>query len=225
MLTVPLFVPSAGQVSHLKALEKDNNKLKRKLETYERQYANVEVLKEANRSLENKVKGLDELRQKLAAQALEMDSLKREKNEWYVSIPLVHRYRAQPVLISSFSQRVRSAFVKPEDIDSFSSPRKITKNLAATRIENASLRDRLNTHDLEVRRRDHMIGQLEERARELEIKLDETRKNLKGQEEKGRVDCQQVGLLKQEVAMLKRHLVSSSSPSLCSAREMSSDGK
>jgi len=53
-----------------------------------------------------------------------------------------------------------------------------------------------------------MIGQLEERARELEIKLEETRKNLKGQEEKGRVDSQQVGLLKQEVAMLKRHLVS-----------------
>jgi len=63
-------------------LEKDNNKLKRKLETYERQHANVEVLKEANRSLENKLKGLDELRQNLAAQALEMDSLKRERNEW-----------------------------------------------------------------------------------------------------------------------------------------------
>lgn len=76
---------NAGQVSHLKALEKDNSKLKRKLETYERQHANVEVLKEANRSLENKVKGIDELRQQLAAQALEMDSLKRERNEWYVS--------------------------------------------------------------------------------------------------------------------------------------------
>jgi cell shape-determining protein MreC len=71
-----------GQVSHLKALEKDNGKLKRKLETYERQHANAEVLKEENRSLENKLKGLDELRQQLAAQRIEMDSLKRERNEW-----------------------------------------------------------------------------------------------------------------------------------------------
>ncbi|GAA5828613.1 hypothetical protein JCM3766R1_003760 [Sporobolomyces carnicolor] len=171
------------QVSHLKALEKDNSKLKRKLDTYERQHANVEVLKEANRSLENKVKGLDELRQQLAAQALEIDSLKRERNEW-------------------------SAFVKPEDVDTFSSPRKITKNLAATRIENASLRDRLNTHDLEVRRRDHLIGQLEERASELEVRLEEAKVNLRRQEEKGRVEAQQVGLLKQEVSMLKRHLES-----------------
>lgn len=98
--------------------------------------------------------------------------------------------------------------MKPEDIDTFSSPRKITKNLAATRIENASLRDRLNTHDLEVRRRDHIIGQLEERASELEVKLEEAKKNLKKEEERARVDSQQVGLLRQEVSMLKRHLVS-----------------
>lgn len=71
-----------GQVSHLKALEKENGKLKRKVETYERQHSNVEVLKEANRSLENKLKGLEELRRELSAQALEIDSLKREKNEW-----------------------------------------------------------------------------------------------------------------------------------------------
>ncbi|GAA5871712.1 hypothetical protein JCM16303_000840 [Sporobolomyces ruberrimus] len=171
------------QVSHLKALEKENGKLKRKVETYERQHSNVEVLKEANRSLENKLKGLEELRRELSAQALEIDSLKREKNEW-------------------------SAYVKPEDIDTFSSPRKITKNLAATRIENASLRDRLNTHDLEVRRRDHIIGQLEERASELEVKLEEAKKNLKKEEERARVDSQQVGLLRQEVSMLKRHLES-----------------
>ena len=69
-------------MSHLKALEKDNGKLKRKLETYERQHANVEVLKETNRSLENKLKGLDDLRKQLAAQAIEMDSLRRERSEW-----------------------------------------------------------------------------------------------------------------------------------------------
>lgn len=56
--------------------------MKRKLETYERQHANAEVLKEENRSLEIKLKGLEDLRQQLAAQRIEMDSLKRERNEW-----------------------------------------------------------------------------------------------------------------------------------------------
>ncbi|GAA6062156.1 hypothetical protein JCM10212_002368 [Sporobolomyces blumeae] len=171
------------QVTTLKTLEKENSKLSRKLETYERQHANFEVLKETNRTLEKKLKVLEELRQQNAAQAIEIDALKREKNEW-------------------------SAFIQPDDVDVFSSPRKITKNLAASRIENASLRDRLNTHDLEVRRRDHIIGQLEDKASELEAKLDEATKEIKSKDEKARLGTQQVALLRQEVDMLKRHLES-----------------
>ncbi|GAA5910674.1 hypothetical protein JCM5296_001688 [Sporobolomyces johnsonii] len=171
------------QVTTLKTLEKENGKLQRKLDTYERQHANVEVLKETNRSLEKKVKGVEDLRQQVAVQAMELEMLKREKSEW-------------------------SAFVKPEDVDTFSSPRKITKNLAAQRIENATLRDRLNTHELEVQRRDKIIGQLEARANEFEVKLDEAKKQLTGQEERSRGEANQVRLLQQEVGMLKRHLES-----------------
>jgi predicted ribosome quality control (RQC) complex YloA/Tae2 family protein len=101
----------------------------------------------------------------------------------------------------------RAAFVNPEDSDVFSSPRKITKNLAASRIENATLRDRANSHELEVQRRDRIIGQLEARATELEGKLEEATKELKGSEEKRRGESSAANLLRQEVAMLKRHLV------------------
>ncbi|BGP08876.1 coiled-coil domain-containing protein mad1 [Rhodotorula toruloides] len=169
------------QVSTLRTLEKENGKLQRKVETYERQHANIELLKETNRSLERKVKAAEELRQQLAGQAVELELLRREKADW-------------------------SAFVKPEDTDTFSSPRKITKNLAATRIENATLRDRLNTHELELQRRDRIIGQLEAKAVELEKQLQQAAKELDAAKEKARVDGAQVGLLRQEVAMLKRHL-------------------
>ncbi|GAA6032507.1 hypothetical protein JCM8097_004791 [Rhodosporidiobolus ruineniae] len=171
------------QVTTLKTLEKENGKLQRKVETYERQHANVELLKETNRSLEKKVKAAEELQRQITAQKIELDLLRREKADW-------------------------AAFVKPEDNDVFSSPRKITKNLAASRIENASLRDRLNSHELEVQRRDRIIGQLEARAAELEGKLQEARKGLEATEEKARLDATQGKFLRQEVEMLKRHLES-----------------
>ncbi|BGP56157.1 hypothetical protein JCM8202_005923 [Rhodotorula sphaerocarpa] len=171
------------QVSTLRTLEKDNAKLQRRVETYEQQHANAELLKETNRTLEKKLKAAEALRQEVAAQAIELDILKREKADW-------------------------SAFVRPGDTDSVSSPRKITKNLAATRIENASLRDRLNSHELEVKRRDRIIGQLEQQVLETTEKLKQTEKDLAMTKEKARVDSSQTSLLRQEIDMLKRHLES-----------------
>ncbi|POY71151.1 hypothetical protein BMF94_5908 [Rhodotorula taiwanensis] len=171
------------QVSTLRTLEKDNAKLQRRVDTYEQQHANAELLKETNRALEKKLKAAEAFKQQATAQAIELDILKRERADW-------------------------SAFVKPEDTDTFSSPRKITKNLAATRIENATLRDRLNSHELEVQRRDRIIGQLEERLADLESKLRQTEKELSATKEKARVDSSQTSLLSQEVQMLKRHLES-----------------
>ncbi|GJN91229.1 hypothetical protein Rhopal_004247-T1 [Rhodotorula paludigena] len=171
------------QVTTLRTLEKENGKLQRRVETYERQHANVELLKETNRSLERKVKAAEELRQQLSAQAVELEVLRREKADW-------------------------AAFVKPEDTDSLSSPRKITKSLASVRIENATLRDRLNSHQLEVDRRDRIIGELEARAGALEVQLKGAEKELETARDGARGGQVQVGLLKQEVAMLKRHLES-----------------
>ncbi|GAA5867035.1 hypothetical protein JCM8547_008417 [Rhodosporidiobolus lusitaniae] len=171
------------QVTTLKTLEKENGKLLRKVDTYERQHANVELLKETNRSLEKKVKAAEETRQQLQALHVEVELLRREKADW-------------------------AAFVKLEDSDAFSSPRKITKNLAASRIENATLRDRANTHELEVQRRDRIIGQLEARATELEKEVANAKKEVKQWEEKARGEKSQVDLARQEVGMLKRHLES-----------------
>ena len=72
----------AGQVSTLRTLEKDNAKLQRRVETYEQQHANAELLKETNRSLEKKLKQAESLKQQVAAQAVELEILKREKADW-----------------------------------------------------------------------------------------------------------------------------------------------
>lgn len=79
-----------GQVTHLRALEKENGKLQRRVDTYERQHANVEILKEQNKALEKRVHGLDELRAKMAAQEAELKSLQREKSDWYSLIASLH---------------------------------------------------------------------------------------------------------------------------------------
>lgn len=75
-----------GQVNHLRALEKDNQKLVRRVETYEQQHANVEILKESNKTLEKKLRGMADLRQRIAAAEIEAEDLKREKKEWYGSL-------------------------------------------------------------------------------------------------------------------------------------------
>lgn len=45
-----------GQVLHLRSLEKENQKLTREVGTYKIQKNNTEVLKEAKKALENKLR-------------------------------------------------------------------------------------------------------------------------------------------------------------------------
>lgn len=70
------------------------------------------------------------------------------------------------------------------------------------------MRDRLNSHELEVKRRDRIIGQLEQQVLETTEKLKQTEKDLAMTKEKARVDSSQTSLLRQEIDMLKRHLES-----------------
>lgn len=77
-----------GQVSHLKVLEKENSKLLRRLETFEKQHENVDVMKETIKSLEKQVKVMDSLRDQLAASQAQVDQLKREQREWCVRLAL-----------------------------------------------------------------------------------------------------------------------------------------
>ncbi|KAM0748558.1 MAD-domain-containing protein [Meredithblackwellia eburnea MCA 4105] len=172
------------QVSHLRSLEKENSKLLRKLETYEKQHTNLEILKESNKALEKKVRGLDAMRTRTVALEAECELLKKEKMEW-------------------------QSFLEPTDTASHgetSTPRKLSKTLAASRIESASLRDRLEEHQFEVQRRDRIIGEQEERIAALEKECEETRARLGKSLAKAGMEEQREELFKREIEMLKRHL-------------------
>lgn len=54
----------------------------RRVETYEAQHANIEILRESNKTLEKKLRGVEELRKKLANAEIQVDTLTREKQEW-----------------------------------------------------------------------------------------------------------------------------------------------
>lgn len=109
----------------------------------------------------------------------------------------------------------RLSFLDPTEASEFSSPRKITKTLAATRIENASFQERLDARDLEMHRRDRLIGSLETRISELVSQLDVANKGLSKAEGRGKLEESRLLLLHQEVAMLKRHLVRLTTSSPC----------
>ncbi|KAI5475139.1 hypothetical protein MNV49_001883 [Pseudohyphozyma bogoriensis] len=169
------------QVTQLKALEKENSKLARRVETYEKDHAVVEVLKEEKKKLEAQVRSMDALRQQAAAFEGELEAMKREKSEW-------------------------QSFLGPSDSAEFSSPRKMSKTLAATRIESASYRERLDTQELEIQRRDRMIGELENRTAALEKEVEASKALVGKAEARAKQEDSRQRLLKQEIDMLKSHL-------------------
>ncbi len=71
-------------MTHLRSMEVETAKLNRELQTYKHQHANLEVLKEAKKSLENKLRGMDELRTRSAGLEVDLQEMKREREEWYV---------------------------------------------------------------------------------------------------------------------------------------------
>jgi hypothetical protein len=116
--------------------------------------------------------------------------------------PLLHLVREFVLTVES-----RLSFLDPTEASEFSSPRKLTKTLAATRIENASFQERLDARDLEMHRRERLIGSLETRVSELVGQLDVANKGLAKAEGRAKQEESRLLLLHQEVAMLKRHLV------------------
>ncbi|SCV69805.1 BQ2448_1199 [Microbotryum intermedium] len=169
------------QVSHMQALEKENQRLARRLEVFEKQHVNVEVAKEANRTLERRVKAVDELVKKVAAQEVELDGLKREKLDW-------------------------AAFLTPSDASEFSSPRKITRTLAATRIENAAFRQKVEQHAKGLQSRDLIIGELEKQVADSKQQVEEGKKAVAKAEAAVKQEQGRSRLLQQEIDLLKRHL-------------------
>ena len=74
------------QASYLRQLEASNTKLKAELS----RNGNVELLREEKRTLERRVKGADELRQRVAELEGQVDAARKEREDWLVA-PILSR--------------------------------------------------------------------------------------------------------------------------------------
>ncbi|KAF2012330.1 mitotic spindle assembly checkpoint protein-like protein MAD1 [Aaosphaeria arxii CBS 175.79] len=72
----------SDQVAHIKKLESLTREQNAELKTYKRQHKAIEVVEEEKRSLETKVRMMDDLRQELAEAHLRKQVLEDEKNSW-----------------------------------------------------------------------------------------------------------------------------------------------
>lgn len=88
----------------------------------------------------------------------------------------------------------------------FSTPQQLAKALAATRIESASYLERVDTLKLELGTRDRLVGQLEATISGLENEVAKATKDAESARGREKAAEQRMELLRQEIAMLKRHL-------------------
>ena len=102
----------------------------------------------------------------------------------------------------------RLSFLDPSDAADISSPRKLSKTLAAARIENATLVERLGSKDADVHSRERMIGELEAHVRELETQLEGEKRRCASVEDKAVQVERRLELSAKEIDMLKASLAS-----------------
>lgn len=133
------------------------------------------------------MRGMDELRIRAAGLEVDLQELKREREEWL-----------------SFLDPTEAA--SPE----FTSPRKLTKTLAASRIENISFKDKLDARESEMRTRNRLIGELESRNAALQQEWDNMKTGLMSTEGRVKQSERRIELRDKEIEMLKSSLVSSS---------------
>ena len=170
-----------GQVNHLKTLEATNSRLNRSLELYKADAANSALLKEQIKTLEHRITTLTPLRLQLAAAETELDHLRRSRDEWLT-------------------------FLEGEESED-STPHTISRALAAVRLENAVLQNRMGDQAAEIHTRDNFIRELEEFIDELEAKAKEKKEDANKLESKFQREERTSRLYQRELEMLKSQLV------------------
>jgi mitotic spindle assembly checkpoint protein MAD1 len=194
------------QVGYLRTLEKENQRLTRKVELMDKNQANVEVLREENKALEKKVRHVEELRHQVAELEMQLQVAEREKKEWSAHTP--HQLRSFPLGQADSRLRVcRQSFLgNSASAAEFNTPQQLAKALAATRIESASYLERVDTLKLELGTRDRLVGQLEATISGLQNEVAKATKDAESARGREKAAEQRMELLRQEIGMLKRHL-------------------
>ncbi|KAI9602826.1 hypothetical protein H4Q26_002131 [Puccinia striiformis f. sp. tritici PST-130] len=167
------------QVDQYKTMEQANSRMTRELVSLRSRHSNAELLKEENHQLKQRLKSFDQIRQQLASTEVKLTQLTQEREEWNV-------------------------FLQENQQKEFKNPHEFFKDLGTKRIENISLKSRLNSKESEIKSRDRMISELELR--------DYQHKDIQINQLKELLDTQQIELsnLQSESDQLRQQLQSSS---------------
>ena len=123
------------QISHMRKLEKTNREQTAELRHLRQVHKAVEIVEEEKRTLENKVRSIDELRRELGEAQLQRQMLEDERKSW-------------------------ASYLEGESAVEFDSPQAVARALARERLERASLFERLGAVRPEVSEKEAIIANL-----------------------------------------------------------------
>jgi mitotic spindle assembly checkpoint protein MAD1 len=142
----------SDQVAHVRKLETTNRTQLAELEEYRKQKKSIDVVEEEKRSLETKLRLMNELRTELAEVRLRNDALEDEKSSW-----------------SSYLESQSSG---DEELQ-FESPEELARAFMRVRLEQASLLNQLGTLQPEISTKEEEIRSLQDQKLQLQKQVEE----------------------------------------------------
>ncbi|KAI9756428.1 MAG: hypothetical protein M4579_003850 [Chaenotheca gracillima] len=174
------------QVTHIKKLESTNREYLGELKHYRKVHKSVEVVQEEKRTLEDKLRYLDDLQHELSEAQLQTQRLEDERRSW-----------------SSYLQSEGSKGGEME----FDSPEAVAKALVHERLEAATLLERLGGVEPQLSEKDEIIKGLEAEKMKLQREIAKARTGAGGSDSKAKSRLErQRALAVKEVEYLREQL-------------------
>ena len=172
----------AEQVNHIKTLESTNRRQLSELKSLRESSRSLELVEEEKRTLEGKLKTLDEIREELSAAQVRISVLQDERNAW-------------------------EGYFQREGLE-FDSPESLAKALVEERVERIGLTEKAGRLEPELLKKDQIIQEMEGEVRLLREELEKLKEtSSKDSKARQRMERQKALALK-EAQFLREQLKS-----------------
>ncbi|KAI9065686.1 MAD-domain-containing protein [Trametes sanguinea] len=169
------------QAKYTSQLESANAKMSAELKTLRERQTSVEVLKEQKRELERKVRGADELREKVVKLEAELEAARKEREEWASS--------AEPATPSK-------------------TPVSVTQSLSTLRLTHARLLEEHGSNVALLRHREKELEESQAREAEAQSMIKELRAEVRSLKDRATRSEHKVSLAQREISFLQAMVAS-----------------
>ncbi|KAI0631745.1 MAD-domain-containing protein [Trametes polyzona] len=170
------------QAKYMRQLESANAKMTTELNALREKQTSVEVLKEQKRELERKVRGADELREKVVKLEAELDAARKEREEWASS-------SAEPSTPSK-------------------TPVSVTQSLSTLRLAHARLLEEHGSNVALLRHREQELVESQQREADAQETIKELRAEVRSLKDKVTRNQHKVSLAEREISFLQAMVAS-----------------